>query len=148
MLTYSYREANKIIRKLFRVGKYDTIPYSTHKHCTREDITVLLNELGCEVGAEIGVELGRHAKRMLDGIKSLNKFILVDPWCAYDKRTEEKALSHYNNCLDRLSQDSDRIVYMKLKSMEAVEHIEDNSLDFVYIDGLHQFDFVMMDLIK
>ena len=34
-----------------------------------------------------------------------------------------------------------------MTSMEAVSKIPDASLDFVYIDGRHEFDFIMMDLI-
>ena len=34
-----------------------------------------------------------------------------------------------------------------MTSMEAVANFDDNSLDFVYIDGLHTFDAVMLDLI-
>ena len=32
--------------------------------------------------------------------------------------------------------------------MEAVPKFEDNSLDFVHIDGDHSFDYVMMDIIE
>jgi len=31
--------------------------------------------------------------------------------------------------------------------MEAVKTIKDASLDFIYIDGLHDFDSVIMDLV-
>jgi len=33
-------------------------------------------------------------------------------------------------------------------SIEAVKDVPDGSLDFVYIDALHEFDPVMMDLIE
>ena len=31
--------------------------------------------------------------------------------------------------------------------VKVIRHFEDESLDFVYIDGFHEFDYVMSDLI-
>jgi hypothetical protein len=44
-------------------------------------------------------------------------------------------LSHYN------------IDMRREFSMDALRSVADNSLDFVYIDGAHDFDNVMMDII-
>ena len=35
---------------------------------------------------------------------------------------------------------------MRMTSMEAAQQVEDGSLDFVFIDGDHRFDAVMMDI--
>ena len=39
------------------------------------------------------------------------------------------------------------IEFVRKTSMDALDDFEDKSLDFVYIDGDHQFDYVMTDLI-
>jgi len=41
----------------------------------------------------------------------------------------------------------ERALVMRMSSLEAVRHVPDASLDFVYIDGDHRFDQVMTDLI-
>ena len=38
-------------------------------------------------------------------------------------------------------------IKMKMRSEEAAPKVPDESLDFVYIDGAHDFDSVMLDLI-
>ena len=39
------------------------------------------------------------------------------------------------------------VTFLRKTSMDAVKLIDDESLDFVYIDGNHKFDFVMEDII-
>jgi predicted O-methyltransferase YrrM len=40
----------------------------------------------------------------------------------------------------------DRIKFLRKYSDDAVSNIEDNSLDFVFIDGLHTFEQVTKDM--
>ncbi|NIV98148.1 class I SAM-dependent methyltransferase, partial [Candidatus Saccharibacteria bacterium] len=42
----------------------------------------------------------------------------------------------------------DNVEFIKKTSMEAVKQFEDYSLDFVYIDAAHDFNNIMLDLIK
>lgn len=35
---------------------------------------------------------------------------------------------------------------MKMKSVDAAKHFEDNSLDFIYIDGCHEYECVLEDI--
>ena len=40
----------------------------------------------------------------------------------------------------------DKVEFIRKLSENATEHIEDGSLDFMYIDGNHQYEFVKKDI--
>ena len=136
----------KKIRKKFLIQDTDTIPYvGRKKNSVREDIYDLFAELGYKLGAEIGVKRGKNALQMCQRIPDL-KLICVDPWVACVSipfGTEELV---YRSARERL--DGYDIIFKRMTSMEAAEEVEDSTLDFVYIDGAHDFDNVMMDLIR
>lgn len=144
--TLNTREVRRIIHEKFRIKRHDNMPYSGWLKSNRGHVVELFAALGLKVGVEVGVAVGRHARQMLDGIPNL-KLSCVDPWQKYGNWTQEKmdirhgqacaALKPYNN-----------VTIIRKTSMEAVKDFEDESLDFVYIDGFHDFDYVMMDLIE
>lgn len=137
----------KAIWRKFHVKQRDTVPFSGWWTSDRQTVDELFAELEFNYGAEIGVCKGQHARTLLRLNKSLN-IILVDPWCSYGRLSQEKAELRYAKCLESLAPYEDRIKYMRMNSMDAVQEIKDGSLDFVYIDGLHEFDPVMMDIIR
>jgi predicted O-methyltransferase YrrM len=137
------REVDNLIKSTFRVKRRDTLPFTGWLKSTREDIAKLYNTLGFKVGAEIGVQRGGHAMMLLDTVEGL-KLYCVDPWKAYNRISQEKMEGVFENCKKRLKDRNAEL--MKMTSMEAVKHFDDFSLDFVYIDGLHEFDSVMRDV--
>jgi len=139
-------KATQAIWKKFHIKQRDTLPFSGWFNSTRRTVDELLAELEFNHGAEIGVCKGEHARTLLRLNKDLN-LILVDPWCAYNRLSTEKAEMRYEICRKRLRSFRNRITYMRETSMEAIQKVEDASLDFVYIDGLHEFDPVMLDII-
>ena len=105
------------------------------------------------IGAEIGVYKGEHAESLLENL-SIKRLYLIDPYELYEEYEEGK--SHYGVDQDsleiaeeearkRLENYSDRIVCVKKKSGEALENIPDK-LDFVYIDGNHQYESIKEDI--
>lgn len=106
------------------------------KDVARLDLYSLFGELGFQTGCEVGVLRGENALSMFEIIPDL-KLFCVDDW--YKKR-------NLNRTKDNLRKYKP-ILIQKL-SMRAVEGFEDESLDFVYIDASHQFDFVMRDIIE
>ena len=138
------QKTDQLIRQIFRVKRRDTLPFTGWLKSTREDLAKLYDTFGYKLGAEIGVQSGGHARMMLDTVKDL-KLILVDPWTAYNRMSQEKVDKTLARCERRMR--GRNVEYMRMTSMEAVQHIEDQSLDFVYIDGLHEFDSVMRDII-
>jgi len=116
----------------------------------KEGLTSLWAELGYEVGAEIGVDRGLYAKWICTKNKK-TKLFLVDPYKAYSGFIErEHSLGQsqlddsYEHAKQRLA--NYNVVFVKKTSMEAVKDFKDESLDFVFIDANHTFEFVVNDI--
>lgn len=138
-------DLDKAIQKAFRVKRRDTLPYSGWGDTTRKDLAVLMGKQGLKYGAEIGICKGDHALRLFKHIPGL-KLIGVDPWHAYNKVSARRARARYDKAVKVMAPYN--IELMKMTSMEAVREIPLESLDFVYIDGAHDFDSVIMDLVE
>jgi hypothetical protein len=67
-----------------------------------------------------------------------------DEW-SFSYRTH--AVQELRRRLDTGRPEGERAVLLRMTSMDAVRYVRDGSLDFVYIDGDHRFDYVMSDLI-
>jgi hypothetical protein len=104
-----------------------------------------LGELNFKIGAEIGVAQGDHAKTLLDNNPGL-KLFCVDIWERYPGYNE------YTDRIDRYYEEAKRKLapynceFIKKFSMDAVTSFADESLDFVYIDGAHDFKNVADDI--
>ena len=72
----------------------------------------------------------------------------IDPWEAYDRYaepyTDEAIELCYNEAKKRLA--GTGCVIIREHSMEAVKKFKDGTLDFVYIDGNHEFQHVTNDI--
>jgi hypothetical protein len=115
----------------------------------RKNLAKLFRALGYKRGAEIGVESGRFSWQICTQNPGV-ELLCVDAWVKYrgyertipqakfdEKRQEaEKRLAPFNTTLVREF------------SMDAVRSVPLGSLDFVYIDGNHHFDYVMQDIIE
>jgi len=103
-----------------------------------------LYDFDCKEGAEIGVAEGIHAEilcRENPGVK----LHCVDIWEQYPGYEEYSNIEEvYQEAIKRLK--PYKVVFHKEFSMKALRHFEDESLDFVYIDGAHNFVNVAMDV--
>jgi len=139
------------LRYIFR--KYNihwkTKPPIEIPNTDRVDLAKLFKELGYKVGAEIGIEEGKYSKTLSQMNRGV-KLYCIDPWIsAYDGEYRKQLNQEYmdmlmNNAITRLGRYNCEIV--RKTSMEAVKDFPDNSLDFVYIDGNHRFEYVVNDL--
>lgn len=111
-------------------------------------------------GAEIGTHEGDFAARILHVVRP-RLLHLVDPWHFMPDPAYEQALyggkggidqqhmdERYQRVLRRFSADIERgrVVVHRAASATAAAEIGDGSLDFVYIDGNHLYEFVLEDL--
>lgn len=112
---------------------------------------------------EIGSWKGKSAVAMAVEIINSGKqiyFDCVDPWYDRVEDESEEYFKNYNtgydNRVDSLYETflknidpvREYITPMRMTSMEAVELYEDESLDFVFIDGNHEYEYVNEDIQK
>lgn len=97
-------------------------------------------------GAEVGVADGRYSEILCKTIPDLHLYS-IDPYIPYDGnwRSAEYQQKAHEQAEERLSTYNARI--LATTSLEASLGIMDESLDFVFIDGAHDFDNVMLDII-
>jgi hypothetical protein len=125
------------------------------KEVSRQELYKLFAQLGYTTGCEVGVEKGKNAQEMFECIPNL-KLYAVDPYKqhpeyspaakTYVRHWDENYLAGIKAQAQKRMQNRNAVIIEKF-SEDAVKDILDNSLDFVYIDGDHSYDFVMQDII-
>ena len=105
-------------------------------------------DCGFKVGAEVGVCDGYYSEVLCKNIPGL-KLYAIDSWDLYEeyrdfRREESQYLKIYNDACEKLKPYNCEII--KARSMDAVKKFEDESLDFVYIDANHAYEFVKEDI--
>jgi len=109
----------------------------------REELAVLFGELGFKTGAEIGVRKGWYSWRLCRNIPNL-KLKCVDPWLAFRRNSQDK-MDYYFEYAKKLLAPYDAEI-IKKTSEEAAKDVSDGSLDFVFIDAMHEYDSVLQDI--
>jgi len=112
----------------------------------RETLALLMNELGFTGGVEIGVNHAKSAEMWCKSIPGL-KLTAIDPYIVYGhRRSQEKQDAICQEATEKLA--AHGATLLREKSTDAARLFDDESLDFVHIDGNHEFDFVAMDIIQ
>lgn len=106
---------------------------------------MLFAEKGYKTGAEIGVFRGQFAAVLCREIPGL-KYYGVDTWEPSRNHRSARWLKHYFREARAALKQYDATL-MKMTSMEASKLLQDGSLDFVYIDALHDKAHVLEDII-
>lgn len=131
--------------KKFGIGKIKSLPIEIDLN--RSEWGKLFCELGYRVGAEIGVYAGQYSEVLCRDNPGV-VHICVDPWVAYPEYVNHRRQSGLCCAEDEAHQRLDKYGcrFVKKFSMEAVKEIADKSLDYVYIDGNHDFQNVTNDI--
>lgn len=118
----------------------------------RNDLAMLFSELGFRAGVEIGTEKGEYAEVICQENPEMLLYC-IDPWTCYDGNlgykeevTQEMFDSFRQEARERLA--TYRCELIQDYSMPASKRFEDNSLDFVYIDGNHRLEYVIQDIVE
>jgi predicted O-methyltransferase YrrM len=113
----------------------------------RTALIELFKELGFKTGAEMGTDHGQYAQTLCEKMPDL-ELHCIDPWVAYTEGEEVKTQDEvdviYEQAKIRLKNYNCKI--LRKTSMKAVEDFEEDSLDFVFIDGNHEFEYVYEDI--
>jgi predicted O-methyltransferase YrrM len=117
----------------------------------------LLKERPHQRGAEIGVFEGDTSCRLMEALPKIEKLFCVDPFEHYPEQTKtlnpNKPKFHdadYNKVmrtfLGRMEPYKNRYILLREYSETAARLIENQSLDFVFIDGNHAYEFIVQDI--
>lgn len=102
------------------------------------------------VGVEVGVFAGKFAQEIVDYTR-LRKLHLVDAWKYIEGSQDEWNLPQdqmddlYNQTVAMFA-NTPKVNILRQQSVEAASTFANRSLDFVYIDADHRYEFVMQDL--
>ena len=141
-----YKNTFQFISKKFKLKntKRDTVIINID----RSDLAELFFELKFTSGAEIGVEIGKYSEILCKANPDLRLFC-IDPWKVYrryiDEDNQRVLDGNFKITKKRLAPYNCEII--RKSSTGALKDFTPQSLDFVYIDGNHQYEYVLEDLI-
>ena len=132
------------------MGDLDNLPHGIKSRRRRQDGRMLLarmmRDLGYKVGAEIGTHYGHSAKLWCDHCPGL-KLTCIDPYNVYrPRKSQEKQDNTFAEAQKLLAPFN--VTFIRESSRTAHAHLAGGSLDFVHIDGDHDFDMIALDLIN
>lgn len=113
-----------------------------------KDLPVLFSELNFKSGAEIGTLEGVFSEILCRELPK-TKIYSVDPWKYYPVRHNFRKSWIYEPMYQRVKAKLSAYPNSKIirkTSMEAVTAFPDESLDFVFIDADHRFEYVTNDI--
>ena len=97
-------------------------------------------------GCELGVAEGFNALSILKEL-TIERLYLIDPYLPYVQSNKKLDYSSYEEISRKTLMDyEDRVTFIKKSSKDACWRFEDNSLNFVYIDANHEYEFVKEDI--
>ena len=99
---------------------------------------------GVKEAAEIGVFQGLYSEALCQKIPGLH-LLCVDTWKpSRNHKNPVRMERYYRHAQKRLA--PFKTTFMRMTSLEAATLVNDNSLDAVYIDALHDYKNVLDDL--
>ena len=116
----------------------------------RHNIGEYLTSLGLiNKGVEVGVFKGDFSRQILS--KWPGTLYMVDPWRPLgdeyiDSSNHKNHSTAYSETMGSIGGFEDRAIMVRALSEQAVDLFEDDSLDFVYLDGNHAYDFIKQDI--
>lgn len=116
--------------------------------CSGYGLIDLLKDKGQIKGLEIGCAEGATSEFLLKSLPELN-LCGVDPYVDYidwNGNSLNKLNEKFVNTMNRMKPYDERFRLIRKFSDDAVGDFEDESLDFIFVDGLHTYDQVKKDL--
>lgn len=102
-------------------------------------------------GVEVGTFKGEFSKQLVTSWQGT--LYMVDVWRALDEKEYKDSSNHgtfdhdiYTDAINSTKGLEDRAIMIRATSEKASEIFADGSLDFVYIDANHAYDYVVQDI--
>ena len=103
-------------------------------------------------GVELGVKQGEFAESVLDAWPACAAYTLVDPWIHQESYTDVanvadgKHSEFMAEALKRTARFGGKVRVMRNFSFQAAAAFDDCSLDYVYVDAVHDYEGARRDL--
>ena len=113
----------------------------------RKQLAELFGTLEFREGVEVGTKDGLFAVEMCKANPHVH-LTCVDPWSNYlnsSRSTQRRHDEHYARAVANLA--GLNVTIMREMSVKAAPKFRAGRLDFVYIDGNHEFDYVIADIL-
>lgn len=99
-----------------------------------------------EVGAWKGKSAAYMAVEIINSSKKID-FYVIDTWEGSEEHMKNPELKElFEIFTSNMKPVENYFKPMRMESLEAVKHFDDNSLDFVFIDAAHDYENVVADL--
>lgn len=103
------------------------------------------------IAVEIGVAEGNFSRDILNW-PNIAKLYSIDSWKTLNQKGDGGSEqtwhdANYTKAMSLLTPFGERSVVLRQMSSAAVFQFEDNSVDFIHLDGDHSYDGVLSDLI-
>jgi hypothetical protein len=104
-----------------------------------------------DIAIEIGVQDAIYTKYLASHFKNV---IGIDPYHHYPSEyyhdgsnlNQETLDYNYNKVSSELERDYKNISLIRDESLKCIDRFEDNSIDFIYLDGNHMYHYVIQEL--
>lgn len=122
------------------------------QRCENDPLNQFVNDFLVGKSNLIGIEIGSYRGESTEIFLKSNAFqklYCIDPWePGYDIKdlAASKEIILAEKEFDEKFKNNDIIIKIKQKSSNAFTLFENESIDFIYIDGNHQYEFVKNDL--
>ena len=144
------------------LNKYDMGGLEVAEHIEipntgRDTLASWLRALDFKIGVEVGVQKGLYSEVLCRENPQM-KVYGVDPWTSYktcdasEPRRKTESHASQETC-DRFYEETKvrmakypNYEILREYSVDAVKRFEDKSIDFVYLDGNHEYSFVIDDI--
>ena len=103
----------------------------------------IINKKQYKIAVEIGVRYGWFSKYLLDN-SCLEHLSAIDPWNFNEENNDPTG--SYNIAKRNFHEYGDRVKMIVAKNEDVVHLFPINQIDFVYLDGLHDYLSVKKDL--
>lgn len=125
-------------------------PDSNGHICSAQGLIPTIQSLGKNIkGIEIGVSSGRNTAYFLQECSNIDKIYGVDPYLPFQDWdifvSQELQDKIYKMMEEHLVHYQDRFELIRKKSDESYQLFEDESFDYVFVDGDHSYEVTKKD---